>query len=199
MQPAQAMSEKARNNAVVEQLRTRIEQAYVETTQSIKDIAPLITSSDNVDVDDRQDVAVDGTIEKNTNATSDAEESVTVVETVNQVHPTSVSTQQSEAAMAMPVVVASNTERREIAEEIEKVTDGDEGLNGTEVVKAEDGKKSGVVLASATTNSPVGNFSGKSEVSEHFDVVRQVVTVVVVIIGLLTVGWMMTVIVRNWY
>lgn len=199
MQPAQAMSEKARNNAVVEQLRTRIEQAYVETTQSIKDIAPLITSSDNVDVDDRQDVAVDGTIEKNTNATSDAEENVTVVETVNQVHPTSVSTQQSEAAMAMPVVVASNTERREIAEEIEKVTDGDEGLNGTEVVKAEDGKESGVVLASATTNSPVGNFSGKSEVSEHFDVVRQVVTVVVVIIGLLTVGWMMTVIVRNWY
>lgn len=198
MQPAPDIDEKAHNNAVVEQLRTRIEQAYVETTQSIKNIASLITNSDNADVDDRQDIVVDGTIEKNTNATSVAEEDAITVETANQVRSTGVSTQQSEAAMAMPVVVASNTERREVTEEIEKVTDDDEELNGTEVVKVEDGKKSGVVLASATMNSLVGNFSGKSEVSEHFDVARQVVTVVVVIIGLLTVGWMMTVIVRNW-
>lgn len=199
MQPAPDIDEKAHNSAVIEQLRTRIEQAYVEATQSIKNIAPLTTSSDNADVDDRQDVAVDGTIEKNTDVTSDAEENVTVVETVNQVHSTSVSTQQSEAAMAMPVVVSSNTERREVTEEIEKATDSDEELSGTEVVKVEDGEKSGVVLASATINRSEGNHLEKNETIERFDTVRQIITVAVVIIGLLTVGWMMTVIVRNWH
>lgn len=197
MRPAPAMSEKSRNNAVVEQLRTRIEQAYVEMTQSIKNIAPLITSSDNADVDDKQDIVVDGTIEKNTNATSVAEEDAITVETANQVRPTSVSMQQSEAAM--PAVVTSNTERREVTEEIEKVTDSDEELNGVEMAKAEDGKKSGVVLASTTINRSEGNHLEKNETIERFDMVRQIITVTVVIIGLLAAGWMMTVIVRNWH
>ena len=258
MQPAPAMSEKTRNNAVVEQLRTRIEQAYVETTQSIKNIAPLIMSSNNADVDDKQDIVVDGTIEKNTNATSVAEEDEMTVETANQVRimteetlegdrrenmePSdninngttddvfsvigidrdsnndnngdghvangddydnsvatveSVSIQQSEAAM--PAVVASNTERREVTEEIEKVTDSDEELNGVEMAKAEDGKKSGVLLASATINRSEGNHLEKNETIERFDTVRQIITVAVVVIGLLAAGWMMTVIVRNWH
>ena len=109
----------------------------------------------------------------------------------------SVSIQQGEAVM--PAVVASNTERREVTEEIEKVTDSDEDLNGVEMAKAEDGKKSGVVLASTTINRSEGNHLEKNETIERFDIARQIITVTVVIIGLLAAGWMMTVIVRNWY